>query len=170
MIKIITIRVIIKIGIYQIAEREGHHSEVEVSMDRIIGEDHLTSIIIEMILEETILEKHKIRGQNFRGRYRKNYRNNNFGRCRSSSRERQYLGNFSRNDRSNGSSGSRSRSGSRVGTNRNRIRCFKFKEYDHFTKDCPNLQTEEEPEQIQQMYNLDEEQTNSIKSFGNRYI
>ena len=26
-------------------------------------------------------------------------------------------------------------------------------------KDCPNAQTEKEPEQIQQMYNLDEEQT-----------
>ena len=39
---------------------EGHHSEVEVSMDRIIGEDHVMSIIIEMSLEETILEKCKI--------------------------------------------------------------------------------------------------------------
>ena len=28
-------------------------------------------------------------------------------------------------------------------------------EYDHFTKECQNLQTEKEPEQIQQMYNLD---------------
>ena len=26
-------------------------------------------------------------------------------------------------------------------------------------KDCQNLQTEKEPEQIQQLYNLDEEQT-----------
>ena len=54
------IRVIIKIGIDQIAEAEGHHSVVEVSMDRIIGEDHAMSIIIEMILGETILEKCKI--------------------------------------------------------------------------------------------------------------
>ena len=36
-------------------------------------------IPIEMILEETILEEHKItRGQNFRGGYRSNYRNDNF--------------------------------------------------------------------------------------------
>ena len=31
--------------------------------------------------------------------------------------------------------------------------------YDHFNNDCPNSQTEEEPEQIQQMYNLNENQT-----------
>ena len=40
-----------------------------------------------------------------------------------------------------------------------RIRCFKFRKYGHFAKDCPTLQIEKEPEQIQQMYNLDEEQT-----------
>ena len=33
-------RVIIKINIDQIVEIEGHHSEVEVSMDRIIRENH----------------------------------------------------------------------------------------------------------------------------------
>ena len=58
---IIMINVIIKIGIDQIVEKEGHHSEVEVSMDRTTGEDHITIIIIEMtiIIEETILEKCK---------------------------------------------------------------------------------------------------------------
>ena len=54
MIKIIMIRVIIKIAIDQIAET------VEVNMDRVIGEDHFMSIIIEMTLEETILEKCKL--------------------------------------------------------------------------------------------------------------
>ena len=44
----------------------------------------------------------------------------------------------------------------KASTNRDRIRCFKCKEYDHFTKDYPNSQTEKEPEQMQQMYNLDE--------------
>ena len=41
-------------------EIEGHYSEVEVSMDKIIGEDQVTSIIIEMTLDETILENCKI--------------------------------------------------------------------------------------------------------------
>ena len=31
--------------------------------------------------------------------------------------------------------------------------------YDYFTIDCPNSQTEKEPEQIQHIYNLDEDQT-----------
>ena len=41
-------------------EIEGRHSEVEVSMDRIIMEDHNMSIFIGMTTEEKILEKHKI--------------------------------------------------------------------------------------------------------------
>ena len=60
---------------------------------------------------------------------------------------------------------SRSKSGSRASTNRDRIRCFKCKEYDHFAKDCLNTQTEKEPEQIQLMYNFDEEQT-ALKVFA----
>ena len=47
----------------------------------------------------------------------------------------------------------------RASTNRDRIRCFKCREYDHFTLDRPNSDTEGESEQIQQMYNLDENQT-----------
>ena len=38
--------------------------------------------------------------------------------------------------------------------------CVKCREYDHFVKDCPTMAREErETEQIQQMFNLDEEQT-----------
>ena len=101
-------------------------------------------------------EMQNYRGQNFRGGYRRNYRSDNFGRGRSRSRDRQYSGNLRRND---WSSTSRSRSGSRASTDRDRIKCFKYREYDHFTEVCPTLQVEKEPEQIQQMYNLDEEQT-----------
>ena len=54
---------------------------------------------------------------------------------------------------------SRSRSGSRASTNRDRIRCYKCREYDHFTKDCPTSREERELEQLQQMLNLDDEQT-----------
>ena len=98
--------------------------------------------------------------------YRGNYRNENYStdRGRSWSRERLFSRNSSiskRNDRS--TSSSRSRPGSRVSTNRNRIRCYKCREYDHFTKDCPTSKEEREIEQIQQMFNLDEEQT-SLKA------
>ena len=57
---------------------------------------------------------HNYRGQNLQGGYRGNFRNDNFGRDRSRSRERQYSDNFRRNERSN----IRSRSGSRTSTNR----------------------------------------------------
>ena len=57
---IIMIRVIIKVGIDWIVEIEGHHSEVEISMDRIIEEDHNMSVLLEMTLEQTISEKCKI--------------------------------------------------------------------------------------------------------------
>ena len=62
-----------------------------------------------------------------------------------------------RNDRS--ISNSRSRSGSIVIKNRDRFRCYKCREYDHFAKDCPTTKEERETEQIQQMFNLDEGQT-----------
>ena len=41
--------------------------------------------------------------------------------------------------------------------NRDRIRCYKCREYDHFTKDCPTSREEKEIEQVQQMLNLDEQ-------------
>ena len=47
----------------------------------------------------------------------------------------------------------------RASTKRDRIRCFKCRENYHFAEDCPNSETEREPKQIQQMYNLDENQT-----------
>ena len=96
------------------------------------------------------------RGQNYRGGYRGNYSNDNFRRGRGRSRERQYLGNFRRNNRNNSS---RSRSGLRARSKRDRIRCFKSREYDHFAKHCLNSQTEKESEQIPQIYNLNEDQT-----------
>ena len=86
--------------------------------------------------------------QNFerqnRGGHRGNYRNENYNRerYRSRSRERTFLRNISNigNDRS--ISNSRSRSGSRASTNRDRIRCYKCREYDHFVKDHPTSKEE----------------------------
>ena len=40
---------------------------------------------------------------------------------------------------SNTSSGTRSKSNSRVTMNRYRIRCFRSREYDHFVNECPNM-------------------------------
>ena len=59
------------------------------------------------------------------------------------------------NDRNN----SRSRSGSRASTNRHRIRFYKWRQYDNFAKECPSSKVEKETEQIQQLYNMDKEQT-----------
>ena len=54
---------------------------------------------------------------------------------------------------------SRLRSGSRASTNRDRIRCFECREYDHFMRECPTRQESRETEEIQQMFNMDEDQT-----------
>ena len=49
-----------------------------------------------------------------------------------------------------------------MSTNRDRIRCYK---YNHFAKDCPVTKVEKERDQIQQMFNLDEDQT-SLKTLA----
>ena len=41
--------------------------------------------------------------------------------------------------RARSESSSRSRSNSRTSTNRDRVQCFKCREYDHFANECPNL-------------------------------
>ena len=47
--------------------------------------------------------------------------------------------------------------------NRERIRCYKCREYDHFKKDCPTSREENEIEQLHWMLNLEDEPT-SLKS------
>ena len=39
---------------------------------------------------------------------------------------------------------SRSRSNARVSTNRDHVRCYRCREYDHFASKCPNIPTDEE--------------------------
>ena len=48
-----------------------------------------------------------------------------------------------------------------MSTNRDKIRCFKCREYDHFAKDCMNISDaeKEQSEQIQHMLNLEEDKT-----------
>ena len=56
-----------------------------------------------------------------------------------------------------------------MSTNRDRIRCYKCREYDHFTKDCPTFKEEREIRQIKEMFNLDEVQTSLKKLATNTY-
>ena len=119
-------------------------SEVELSKDRIIEEGHNMLIIIQMTLGEEILEEHEITEiKILEVNIEVIIEMTTLEEGRSRSREKQYLGNFRRNDRS---SSSRSRSGLRTTGNKDRIRCLKHRECDHFTKGCLNLQTEKEPE------------------------
>ena len=132
---------IIKIGIDQIVEIGKYHSWVEVSMDRIIEECHNMSMLIEVTLGETILEECKIIEVKILEVDIEliiemtilEEVEVDLGKDNT-----QIILNTRRNDRS---SSSRSRSGLII------------------LLDCPNLQTQKEPEQIQQMYNLDEDQT-----------
>ena len=45
---------------------------------------------------------------------------------------------------------SRSRSSSRVSTNRDRVRCYRCTAYDHFARECPNAITDEDSDGAEQ--------------------
>ena len=92
------------------------------------------------------------RGNRFRGNFRgysrqnnkENYGNERYGnnnRDRNRSRERTITRSYG-NGRDRSSSIDRSRSGSRASTNRDRIRCYVCREYDHFVRDCTNSRKE----------------------------
>ena len=146
------IKIDIKIGIDQTVEIECH-IEVELSMDKTIEESNSMIKIMEMTLGEEFLEEHRI----IEIRILEVDIEVTFGMITLVEVEvgleidsiwltleemREAL--------------VRSRSGSRASTNRDRIICFKRREYDHFAKDCLNiLDTEKElSEYIQQMINL----------------
>ena len=92
-----------------------------------------------------------------RGKYRNTYRNDSYDRSMNRSRERSFSRNYG-NDRTRSTSQSRSRSGSRASTSRDRIHCYKCREYNHFAMDCATCREEREIEQLQQMLNLGNEQ------------
>ena len=56
------------------------------------------------------------------------------------------------------SSSSKLRSGSGASTNRDRIRCYNCREYDHFSMDCPTSREERDLEKLQQMLNFEEQE------------
>ena len=72
-----------------------------------------------------------------------------------------FVGNY-RRDRS--SSNDRSRSWSRASTNRDRIRCYICREYDHFARDCPTSREERDLEQLQHMLNMEEQDCRSLST------
>ena len=93
------------------------------------SQDHLIEVDLSMNI---ILEKETFREGNFRGRNRWNFRNSyRFDRSRTI--DRHFLGNLRKDHRSS----SRSKPGSRTSSNKDRIRCFRRREYDHFAKDFP---------------------------------
>ena len=138
---------------------------IEVVGQTVETEDSMEIIDLDKTILTTILEEtHTGYGrQDNRGEYRDN-RCNEYNRGRNRSRERTFSRNYG-NNRDRSSSNSRSRSGSPASTNRDRIRCYNCREYDHFARDCPNSREERDLEQLQQMLSLEaEEQTHLLTS------
>ena len=137
-------------------EIEGHHSEVEVNTDRIIGKDHITSMIIEMTLEKTILEKCRITEV-------KIWEVDIEGIIEMTTLEEVEVG------LDEGKIQVILAEMMEIVVGQNQVQELVLMEIELDAlgvgniiitlKDCPNLQTEKEPEWVQQMYNLDDEQT-----------
>ena len=124
------IKVIIRIDTDQTVEIGEYHLGVELSMGRIIEEGHNMLIIIEMTLGEAILEECKIIEVKISEVDREVTIKMITLEKEEDLGERKYWSNFRRNDQSS----SKSRSDSRASTNRERIRCFKCREYDLLLK------------------------------------
>ena len=60
------------------------------------------------------------------------------------------------------SSNYRYRSGSRASTNRDRIKCYACREYDHFVRNYPNSREERDLEKLQHMLNMEEQDYGSL--------
>ena len=101
-----------------------------------------------------------------RGEYRNNSIENGYNRVRDRLRERSFSGNYGSN-RTRSTSDSRLRSGSRASTNRDRIRCYNCREYDHFVRDCSICREERDKDQLQQMLYLEGEQTYLVTNTQN---
>ena len=117
------------------------NSDKDKCLDPTIGDGHeidnMGTIIEEEIIDIKIIVEMKAETeerQNFRG----SFSNDN----RSRSPTPRGIGNRRYNS-PNANLGTRSRSDSRVTTNRDSIRCFRCREYDHFANECPNLGTDD---------------------------
>ena len=152
-----------------IIEVIGPTIELEVSIEMVMGMEMATVGMIDMTVDQIIGDNYRQDHGNQRyrnrnpsqdhGRSRPRYRSNsidNFkahsyhrsqsrNRNRSSSRDEGQRSRTVSRDRNieNGST-TRSRSSSCVTTDRDRLRCFRCSEYDHFARECPNTLTDEE--------------------------
>ena len=52
---------------------------------------------------------------------------------------------------------SRLRSSSHISTNRDRSRCYRCSEYDHFARECPNIMSDEEQDAVLQLLAQEEQ-------------
>ena len=67
---------------------------------------------------------------------------NQYNKDQSRNEDRRQSRNGTRDRENRPRSESRSRSSSHVSTNRDRHRCYRFNEYDHFARECPNIVTD----------------------------
>ena len=96
-----------------------------------------------------------------RPRYRSTSRDNSINRYRTNQNRSRDRGQRSRTTLREREDRSRSRSSSHVSTNRDRSRCYRCNEYDHFARECPNIMLDEEQEAVLQLL-AQEEQTEAL--------
>ena len=127
-----------------------------------------TGVMVQTAIQDKIIrviDSEEIFRGNSRWSSREGYRNERYGnnnnRDRNRTSKRTFVGNC-RRDRS--SSNNRSRSGSRASTNRDRIRCYACREYDHFARNCPNPREERDLEQLQHMLNMEEQDHRNLST------
>ena len=92
-----------------------------------------------------------------RPRYRSTSRDNSVNRPRNNqyrSRDRRQRSRTNSRDRRDRS---RSRSSSHMSTNRDRSRCYRCNDYDHFTRECPNIMLDEEQDAVLQLLAQEEQ-------------
>ena len=127
---------------------------IEVVGQTVETEDNMEIIDLDRTIDNNFQGNTRGYGrQNSRGEYGDN-RCNDYNRSRNRSRERTFSRNYG-NNRDRSSSNSSSRPGSRASTNRDRIRCYNCREYDHFVRDCPSAREERDLEQLQQILNME---------------
>ena len=141
---------------------------IELGVDQEVIDIEMATegVTVHKVTEETIIDKtvvikgigieahsqdHSRSRQRYRSNSRDNFRNRSYDRSqsrnrdRSSSREEGQRSRTEYRDRNKENrSTTRSRSSSHVNTNRDRPRCFRCSEYDHFARECPNALTDEE--------------------------